>query len=89
MFEYLAAERPILAVVPPEGEAAALLRETGAGVIALPDDVDGIAAALGGLVERWRGSGLAGTPLTAETRERLSRRARARELLAVLEEVAA
>src|SRR5829696_3250256 len=30
VFEYLAAERPILAAVPPDGAAAALLRETGA-----------------------------------------------------------
>ena len=33
VFEYLAAERPILACVPPDGEAAALLRETDAGVV--------------------------------------------------------
>src|SRR6185369_15493177 len=42
VFEYLAAERPILAVVPPDGAAAALLRETGAGVVAPPDDVEAI-----------------------------------------------
>src|SRR4030095_5231553 len=41
VFEYLAAERPILAVVPPDGAAAALLRETGAGVGGAPDDVGG------------------------------------------------
>ena len=41
VFEYLAAERPILAVVPPDGAAADLIRETGAGVVAAPDDVDG------------------------------------------------
>ncbi len=41
VFEYLAAERPILAVVPPDGAAAALIRETGAGVVAPPDDVGG------------------------------------------------
>ncbi len=44
VFEYLAAERPILAVVPPDGAAAALLREAGAGVVVAPDDVDGIVA---------------------------------------------
>ena len=31
VFEYLAAERPILAAVPPDGAAADLIRETGAG----------------------------------------------------------
>ena len=39
VFEYLAAERPILAAVPPDGAAAELIRETGAGVVAAPDDV--------------------------------------------------
>ena len=43
VFEYLAAERPILAVVPPDGAAAELIREAGAGVVVAPDDVDGIA----------------------------------------------
>ena len=36
IFEYLAAERPILAVVPPDGAAADLLRETGAGIVVAP-----------------------------------------------------
>ena len=34
VFEYLAAERPILAVVPPDGAAAELIREVGNGVVA-------------------------------------------------------
>ena len=44
IFEYLAAERPILAVVPPDGAAADLLRETGAGTVVAPDDVGAIRA---------------------------------------------
>src|SRR5207244_8644022 len=46
VFKYLAAERPILAVVPPDGAAAELIRATGAGVVVAPDDVEGIGAAL-------------------------------------------
>src|SRR5262249_39103540 len=46
VFEYLAAERPILAAVPPDGAAAALIRDAGAGVVVAPEDVDGIAVAL-------------------------------------------
>ncbi len=42
VFEYLAMRRPILAVMP-EGEIAALVRETGAGQHFLPDDIAGIA----------------------------------------------
>ena len=47
VFEYLAAERPILAAVPPDGAAAELIRETGAGIVAAPDDVDGAARSTG------------------------------------------
>ncbi len=84
VFEYLAAERPILAVVPPEGAAAGLLRDTGAAEIVGPDDVPAIGAALERLVARWRAGSLEGTPLSAEVRERLSRRARTEELAALL-----
>jgi len=76
IFEYLAAGRPILAAVPEDGAAAGLLRETGAGVVAPPDDVDAIAAALAGLVAGWREGSLNGVTLAPEVREGLSRRAR-------------
>lgn len=85
VFEYLAAERPILAAVPPDGEAAALIREVGAGVVVAPDDVEGAAAALRDLHARWSAGGLSGSPLAPGTRARLSRRARAEELAALLE----
>ena len=87
VFEYLAAERP-----DPGRRASgrarppALLRELGAGVVAAPDDVDALAAALGDLEARWRAGELDGTPLSPEARARLSRRARAEELAALLEE---
>jgi glycosyltransferase involved in cell wall biosynthesis len=84
VFEYLAAERPILAVVPPEGAAAQLLCETGAGVVAPPEDVGAIAAALGELESRWRAGNLDGVALTDEVRKRVSRRARVEELADLL-----
>jgi glycosyltransferase involved in cell wall biosynthesis len=84
VFEYLAAERPILAAVPPDGEAARLLRETGAGIVVPSEDVGGIRAALEGLVVRWKADRLNGTVLTEDQRERLSRRARAEELAELL-----
>ena len=89
VFEYLAAERPILACVPPDGEAAALLRDTKAGVVVPADDRDAIAAALYELAGRWRAGKLNGTPLTPEWRASLSRRTRAEEYAALLEEVVA
>ena len=84
VFEYLAAERPVLAAVPPDGEAAALVRETGAGVIVAPDDVEGLIDAIAGLEARWRTGELDGTPLTPETRARISRRAGAERLAELL-----
>ena len=84
IFEYLAAERPILAIVPPDGAAADLLRDTGAGTVVAPDDVDAIRAALGDLHRRWKDGSLDGTPLSPEWRERLSRANRVEELADVL-----
>lgn len=88
VFEYLAAERPILAVVPTDGAAAELLRETGAGVVVAPDDLEGMARELGALRDRWRSGNLEGTTLTAAWRDRLSRQARVRELAGLLESLA-
>jgi glycosyltransferase involved in cell wall biosynthesis len=88
IFEYLAAERPILAAIPPDGAAAGLVREAGAGVVAPPDDVDALRGALQMLVERFRAGELDGSPLTPEQRERYSRRARTEELAKLLWELA-
>jgi glycosyltransferase involved in cell wall biosynthesis len=84
IFEYLAAERPILAAVPPDGAAAELVREAGAGLVAPPDDVDALRAALEDLVTRFRSGELDGSPLSSELRERYSRRTRAEELAKLL-----
>jgi len=84
VFEYLAAERRILAAVPPDGAAAELIRETGAGIVAAPDDVGALRAALEELHGRWRDGGLEGTPLALEERERLGRAARVEELADLL-----
>ncbi len=88
VFEYLAAERPILAAVPPTGEAAALLRQTDAAVVVAPDDIPALRNALTELASRWRDGGLSATPLAPPVRERLSRRARVSELAEVLRSVA-
>ena len=69
----------MLAVVPPDGAAGALIRETGAGVVVAPDDVDGIAAALADLHSRFADGGLPDVELSPEDHDRLSRRARVEE----------
>jgi glycosyltransferase involved in cell wall biosynthesis len=84
VFEYLAAERPILAAVPPDGAAAELLQESGAGVVVAPDDEEAIGAVLAQLESRYRAGTLDGTALSPELKERLSRRARAEELAELL-----
>jgi glycosyltransferase involved in cell wall biosynthesis len=88
VFEYLAAERPILAAVPPDGAAAGLIRETNTGVVAPPDDVDALREALASLVARWRAGTLEATRLSAGDRDRVSRAARMEELADVLRSVA-
>ncbi len=88
IFEYLAAERPILAAVPPDGAAAELVRETGAGIVVAPDDERGLREALLGLHARWRAGRLSNGYLTDELRRRLSRKTRVEELAKLLEEVA-
>ncbi len=88
VFEYLAAERPILAVVPPDGAAAELIREAGAGVVVAPDDIDGIATALRDLHAQWREGTLTRAPLSDAWRTRVSRRTRVEELAQLLERIA-
>jgi glycosyltransferase involved in cell wall biosynthesis len=89
VFEYLAAERPILAAVPPDGAAAKLIEEIGAGVVAPADDVDALRTALVDLHGRWQRGELGWTLLPPDVRDRLSRRARVAELAQLVREVAA
>jgi glycosyltransferase involved in cell wall biosynthesis len=88
VFEYIAAGRPILAVVPPDGAAAELVRETGSGVVVAPDDVDGIRAALVDLQGRFANGGLPSVELASRDEERLSRRARVEEMADLIGELA-
>jgi glycosyltransferase involved in cell wall biosynthesis len=84
VYEYLAAERPVLALVPPEGAAANLLAQTASGWVADPDDEDAITAALGRAVDEWEAGRLEERRLPDAWRERLDRRARAAELAVLM-----
>jgi glycosyltransferase involved in cell wall biosynthesis len=88
VFEYLAAERPILAVVPPDGAAAQLIRDTNAGVVVAPEDEDGIRDALRRLHDRWQQAELEASPLSDEWRRTLSRATRVEELADLLRSLA-
>ncbi len=84
VFEYLAVGRPILAVVPPDGAAAALIEETGAGVVVAPDDVDAIRGALEKLHGQFENGGLPDVVLDEDLHHRLSRRTRVEETAELL-----
>ena len=84
IFEYLAAGRPILAAVPPDGVAAELVRRADAGVVVAPDDVAALTAAIEGLRARWKRGALENGSLSEELKERLSRRTRSREFAELL-----
>jgi glycosyltransferase involved in cell wall biosynthesis len=53
LFEYLAARRPILALVS-DGISLDLIQEAQAGIIVLPEDVEGIKEGMRILFRRWR-----------------------------------
>ena len=54
LFPYLASGRPILALAPEPNVAADLIRRSRSGVIASPDDPDGVADALARLYDEWK-----------------------------------
>lgn len=89
IYEYLAAERPILAAVPLDGTAAGIIEATNSGVVVQADDANAIAAELNRMFQQWLVGALPTPRLTPEWRERLSRKSRARELLTVLEDLPA
>jgi glycosyltransferase involved in cell wall biosynthesis len=87
VYEYLAAGRPILALGPVEGDAADLLRDTGAGRMLDRDDAAGVAAYVREMYEAWvRGDKLRGA--SAEAAAPFSRRAETAELAALLDDFA-
>ena len=88
LYEYLAAGRPILAAVPPDGEAAAIVRQTNAGVVVDPRDVQGIAVALSEMVDRFEHQRLDDVLLAPLLVDQLSRAARAAEFHALVTHIA-
>ena len=84
VFESLAARRPILAAVPPDGAAAQLIEATGAGLVAPPDDPDALRTALADLHARFVDGGLPDVHLEPAWERKLSRRARVEEVADLL-----
>jgi glycosyltransferase involved in cell wall biosynthesis len=84
IFEYLRAGRPVLALVPPDGEAAALVEEFEAGAVVEPDDVTGAEAALARLYDTGRQE----PHLPPEGLARFERRNLTAEIAALFDDVA-
>ncbi len=86
-WEYLAAERPVLAVVPPHGAAAALVRTYGVGEVVAPGDAPAARRVLETLFDRWREGTLVCPPLDPSALTGISRRGRAEQLARLIETV--
>jgi len=85
-FEYLAARKPILAVVAPDGGDAWLVEKTGAGVVAAFDDVAAVAVAMQRCWQAWR-DGDTTYELSDADLEPYSRRSLTAELATLFDEV--
>ena len=75
---------PVLALVPPDGAAATMLREHATAWIAAPEDVAGCLAALREIAARWTAGTLAGRPLDPALRDGIDRRAGAARLAGLI-----
>jgi len=70
LFEYLASRRPILALIPPETDAARLIKEQQAGTVIDPDDMEGIEKAILSFWQQYKQGGVRPTSPTLEKFER-------------------
>ncbi len=87
-WEYLAADRPILGLVPPHGAAAREIAAAGAGTVVAPDDAEGVRRAILDLAARHEAGTLAVPGLSPAAREQISRRGRAAQLAGLLRRAA-
>jgi glycosyltransferase involved in cell wall biosynthesis len=88
IFEYLGAQRPILALVPRDGPAARLIHDTATGHCVDTDDVGAIAQALQSLHARWTAGGLPYAP-HLDLVNRFRRRELTRQLAGVFDALVA
>lgn len=73
VFEYVAAQRPILALVPADNVCAELVQAAGTGTVIDPDDETGTAAALEAQIDDWLANGRPEPQVPREVLERISR----------------
>ncbi len=86
IFDYLRSEKPVLAIVPPQGLAANLLTEAGTGLIADYTDSAGISANLNKLYRMWETGKLAEIQADTEFIQQFSRQKLALRMSKLIEE---
>jgi glycosyltransferase involved in cell wall biosynthesis len=85
-FEYIGSGRPVLGIGPTDGDAASVIRESGAGEIFEYDDVEGVTGYISRHVDSWcRGQGERGAD--RERARAFTRRNRADQLASLLDEM--
>ncbi len=62
IFEYIRSDRPILAIVPSDGVAAQVIRETKTGTVVDPEDIEGVAGSLVKYYGQWKQGNLDHSP---------------------------
>lgn len=89
LLEYVAARRPVLAVVPADSPASGIVRDLGLGRVVDPEDGEAIAAAITELATEKQAHGRLSEPPRSPLAERYSRPFQAGQFAAVLEEALA
>lgn len=83
LFEYLATGLPVLGTGPEDGDAARLLRETGAGRMIDSDDDEGIEGALREWYDQWKSGGI--RPVNSSRTSQFSRKQLTAQLVKIFE----
>lgn len=84
LFEYLAACRPIFGVGMPDGDAAVILKETGAGTLCDFDDYEGTKKAVSDLYRKYKSNQLS---VNLSSIDKYSRESCAKEYALLLDEI--
>lgn len=86
IFEYIRADRPVLALVPEKGAAAQVIRETNCGKVVDPDNIKGISQALIEYYKEWGQGQTSHKPDWARI-EKYSRKSQAGELAKIIQDL--
>lgn len=62
IFEYIRSHRPILAIVPEDGVAAQVIKETKTGSVVDPEDIEGVSESISNYYNQWKNGNLEHNP---------------------------